>query len=83
MSVSTKKARKPSKADQITHYTERNHKDLSTYEISCRLNTVCTNIKDLEGQIHELLSRVATFRTRLAVDRAEALGLENLLDSRR
>jgi len=76
------KIRKPTPNEQLTYHTARNHKDLSTYEITCRAQAVYAGIKDLEAEINQMSEKLRTLRIRLSADKAEALGLENVLNSR-
>lgn len=76
------KTRKPSRSEQLAHFTARNHKDLSSYEIQCRLSAIYSGIKDNESELSRLAARQKEIRSRLEADRAEARGLETVISSR-
>lgn len=72
-----------SKAMIQKDFVVRNNKDLSTTEITCRLMSVYTTIKDAEAEITRLRQVVSALIARVQQDTATASGLEAVLDSRR
>jgi hypothetical protein len=74
--------RKPTKSELQTAFTARNNKDFSTNEITCRLVSIYTTIKDTEEEMTQLQAKLGVLRVRKEVDKATAAGLEAVLETR-
>jgi hypothetical protein len=76
-------SRKPSKSEQQSYFTLRNHIDLSSHDVTCRLQALYSIISDTEQDIQQLQAKLSQRRVRLAQDQATVLGLEAVLEARR
>jgi len=83
MNMPRARVRSLSRAEQLTHATARNCRDLSTADLMARAMLMASAIHDSEEEILRLRSELAKYTARVTADRAELLGLERILESRR
>lgn len=65
------------------HLTAREHKDLSTYEIDCRVGALRREAEANEAEIERLSAELAGRRRALKSTRVDVEALEALMEERR
>lgn len=75
----------PRKAIKLTrgHVTARDHKDLSTYEINCRIAAMRGQAEAHADEIERLSNALKNHRTQEKVLREDADALEQVVEGRR
>lgn len=75
-------AQKPTKLTR-GHVTARDHKDLSTYELNCRISAINAEIEAHNQEVDRLTSTLSLLRRSIKVKREDVEALEGLVESRR